>query len=583
VESLGGEGPSRKDHPGIVLNLMINLLAGDSTFFAVRPSASRFFFSRHFSSLSAALHWAALHWAALHWAALLDASHRDPGSGEDAGTLQVDIDCAGGSASFIDCPDDQALSAPAVTGCENTGQVGGKGSMLGGKIASLVEIHSERFGEVRFGTDEAHCEQDQLSGNNFLGIGDFQHLRATASIGLPLDADSANSGDVPRSVVEKFFRENLVLPWIVSKFFDRFLVAIIDAKNSRPLRPGIVGCPRFGRLGEEFEIDELTATMADRGPNAVGTRIPTPDDDNILPGGTDESCSQIIPMDSSRVGGQKLHRWKNPAELPSGDRQIARFGAATGEEDCVKLRDQGLRVNVRTDILASQESDSFSRHFVDPALDDMLVEFHVRNAILEQPPDPIGALVDGDAMSDFVQLVGCGESRRTRTDDRDAFAGPCRWGSRNDPPFGPPPVDDRIFNILNRHRGTGDPEDASSFAGGRACSSGKLWKVIRFVESFEGVAPAPLIDHIVPFGDQVIDRTTAGRLTEGDATVHAPRPLFTERMFVRFGVDLFVIPDPHNRQTPGDFFPIELFESGGLSHRGPSLKIKEDEVTDVRC
>ena len=51
-------------------------------------------------------------------------SHGDTGCGQDAGTLQEDIDGSGRTAAFIDGPYDQRLSATAITGSKQAGNIG---------------------------------------------------------------------------------------------------------------------------------------------------------------------------------------------------------------------------------------------------------------------------------------------------------------------------------------------------------------------------------------------------------------------------------------------------------------------------
>ena len=61
------------------------------------------------------------------------------------------------------------------------------------------------------------------------------------------------------------------------------------------------------------------------------------------------------------------------------------------------------------------------------------------------------------------------------------------------------------------------------------------------METIEGFFPASGVDQIVPFGDEVLDRATAGRLAEGHSAVHATSALGAQVFFGRIGVDLLVI------------------------------------------
>ena len=88
------------------------------------------------------------------------------------------------------------------------------------------------------------------------------------------------------------------------------------------------------------------------------------------------------------------------------------------------------------------------------------------------------------------------------------------------------------------------------------------------MQPIERVAPAALVDQVVPLGNQIVDRAAAGRLAERHAAVHAAGALRACRCSTGgVGVDLEKVARPLERVAVGDSLAWELFESGGFAHR----------------
>ena len=79
---------------------------------------------------------------------------------------------------------------------------------------------------------------------------------------------------------KKLLAENLILAWVATEFCLRLFVAIINAKDPRPLRPGIVVRTTLGRFGQQLKVDETSAAMSDAGGNTIRPCIATPDHDH---------------------------------------------------------------------------------------------------------------------------------------------------------------------------------------------------------------------------------------------------------------------------------------------------------------
>ena len=96
------------------------------------------------------------------------------------------------------------------------------------------------------------------------------------------------------------------------------------------------------------------------------------------------------------VGVQKLHGEVDALEIPSCDRQIARIGGATTQDDGIEFVPQAGGGDIHTDGGVGDEGDTFLRQQIHPPLHDRFIELHVRNSVHEQPSDAIGPLVHRD-------------------------------------------------------------------------------------------------------------------------------------------------------------------------------------------
>ncbi len=146
------------------------------------------------------------------------------------------------------------------------------------------------------------------------------------------------------------------------------------------------------------------------------------------------------------------------------------------------------------------------------------------------------------------------------------------WRCRHDPAFRPRVVNNRILDVLDRDGRIGDPQDTRAFARRRASATGELREIVGLVKSLAGFLPAIVVDQVVPFGDQIIDRTTGTGLAERNTAIHAPRPLFLQLLDTRLGVDFVVVIDANDGQSPRNFFAIEFLESSWLTHGKSRLK-----------
>lgn len=99
-------------------------------------------------------------------------------------------------------------------------------------------------------------------------------------------------------------------------------------------------------------------------------------------------------------------------------------------------------------------------------------------------------------------------------------------------------IDYGALNVFDCYSWFGYSEDAGAFARSWTHSSGKFWEVVRLQQLLECFFPIALEDEIVPFWNDVSERTSMRRLTERYSAVHASSGLNTKPF-----TDMFVIVD----------------------------------------
>ena len=118
------------------------------------------------------------------------------------------------------------------------------------------------------------------------------------------------------------------------------------------------------------------------------------------------------------VCSQKLHSEMHARQFATGDGKVARHGSPSGQQYCVV----GLQyfagicgaVGTIGDMRVGGQKSRLHCAAGRPARSTTpgLSQFHVWNSVHQQPADSIRALIDGDAVSDLVQLICRGQSQQ---------------------------------------------------------------------------------------------------------------------------------------------------------------------------
>jgi hypothetical protein len=307
-------------------------------------------------------------------------------------------------------------------------------------------------------------------------------------------------------------------------------------------------------------------TLAVRGAEAVRASVAAAEDHHALAGREDLAGDGVARHDLVLLG-QEVHREVDPGELAARHAQVARLGRAAREHDRVELAAQLGRVHIRADVHAGAEGHALGLHLRHPPVDEVLLHLEVGDAVAQESADPVRALEHRHRVASARELLGASETRGPGPDHGDPLAGGRLGWVRRDEVRLPGVVDDLLLDLLDRDRIVVDVQDARLLAGGGADAARELGEVVGRVQALDRVAPASPIDQIVPVGDDVPER--AALVAEGDAAVHAARPLSSQLVLGELALELApilqaLLDRPAVRQVP-----LDLEESGDLSHQAP--------------
>ena len=119
---------------------------------------------------------------------------RNTRGGKQTGTGKVLVDGAGGTAAFIDGPDDEGLPTATIAGDKYALKVGGKFAVLADEslpiAARVLDLETEHFADFKFRPHETGGEQNEVGRPFFFGTFHFAKGRAAFDRFCPIDLDS---------------------------------------------------------------------------------------------------------------------------------------------------------------------------------------------------------------------------------------------------------------------------------------------------------------------------------------------------------------------------------------------------------
>ena len=215
--------------------------------------------------------------------------------------------------------------------------------------------------------------------------------------------------------------------------------------------------------------------------------------------------------------------------VPAWDIQVAGLFGTAAEDDRVIAVQNLFRRDRPAHIHIGAELNALRLHDLQAALDDVLFQFHIGDAVHQQAANAVSPLKHGHGVASDVQVLGHREAGGAAADDRHALARAGRGRGDFHPALGVSRFHNGVLVFPDGNAAAGHiAAGAGRLAQGGADPAGELRETVGGFQAVERHLPLALINQVVPLRDQVVQRAAGGhaadhhaRLAEGDAAVHA--------------------------------------------------------------
>ena len=197
-----------------------------------------------------------------------------------------------------------------------------------------------------------------------------------------------------------------------------FFVSAFNAQLHGPERPRRLRRTLVGRLGHDFELMNRQRLLAVARAQAVGAGVAAADDDHALAGGENfDRWIERVAEATLVLLREEFHRKVNSLQLASRNFQVARMLGAARQHDGIELATQIFDRDVLADLGIGDKLHALGGHLFEAAIDDVLLQLELGDAIAKQSADAVRFFVDRDRMASAAQLLRRSQPCRTRTDD----------------------------------------------------------------------------------------------------------------------------------------------------------------------
>ena len=269
--------------------------------------------------------------------------------------------------------------------------------------------------------------------------------------------------------------------------------------------------------------------MTDAGADAVIAGIAAADNNDMLAlGGDVLAVGQVGVQQALGVRTQEVYGEVDAVGVASRIVQVARIGCAAAQNHGIIAVQQLLCRNRVADVGVGDEGHAFLLHQVDAAVNVLLFQLHVRNAVHHQAADAVKALIYRDVVSAAVEQISGRQAGRAGADDGNFLVGADFRNARLDEMVLIAVFNQRQFVFLDGDRISVCAAGAGSHAQTWADAAGKFRERGGLAQTRQRMLPVAAVNHIVPLRNQVVQRTAgvhAGELhtalAERHAAVHA--------------------------------------------------------------
>jgi hypothetical protein len=256
----------------------------------------------------------------------------------------------------------------------------------------------------------------------------------------------------------------------------------------------------------------------------------------------------------------------NSEEVTAGNIDVSGHTGAGGNDDGVIALTNLPPRHINTNVNTRPETRALCLHLGEPLIKVLFLHFEVGNSIPKQSPNPIVSFKHGHRVTDPGELLSGSQTGRSTAHNRYGLTGEALRGNRLNPAFLPRLINNRDFDLLDGHRRLVNSQDTGGFAWCRAETTGELGKVVRFVQTLNGLAPFTSTNEIIPFGDEVPQGTSV--VAKRNATIHTAGRLPRQSPGVPGPVNLFPVADSDLDGSPWGKLPVgKLQETFRISHQ----------------
>ena len=274
------------------------------------------------------------------------------------------------------------------------------------------------------------------------------------------------------------------------------------------------------------------------------------------------------------TGTKKVHGKVNSRNFSPLCRKITGLCCTGTENNSIELFKKLVCRIIDSDLGTLHKGDPLLLHQINTAINhQFLIELHIRNAVHHKATKAIVTLKNRHAVACLVKLVGAGQARGARSNNRHPLARSVKNLFWFNPPFRKSVFNNRVLNILDGHRRVNNAKDTGAFARSGTDPAGKLRKVVGLGKPVISLMPETIVNIIVPLWHKIVNRATACHTTQhhtgmtvGSTTIHTTSSLILQLPGSHLLMKLLPVFYSFQRFPVGGQCSLELHEPFNFSH-----------------
>ena len=290
-----------------------------------------------------------------------------------------------------------------------------------GGVATQLDAQSGKRAGVVLDAGKADRHEHDVGLDQLLGHRHWRShagLRETGEL-APLAAQSL---DAPVALD----RERRELPLAHAAL----LVRGVGAQQERPVGPGALRAALARRGRAVCDLGHGDRALAQRVPEAVGTRVSATEHDHPEPAAVQLRAFDLEAGDAAVALREVLHREMHARKIRAGNGKFAVTLRAGREHERVMPLPHRRGGLVHSHRNPAAKLDALGFELGDAPVDHALLELEVGDAVAQQAAGAIVALVHGDGVPGARELLRRGQPGRPRPDHADAAAAHLAGGLR---------------------------------------------------------------------------------------------------------------------------------------------------------